>query len=215
MKDLLNRRLLLAGLGGAAGMAALAPRAMADNEPPQPAYIDLAGHMPPLEFRMQDVEDGKTVTAADFRGHPVILYFGFTRCPDTCPLTMQNAARLVRKLGTRGAHVRVLFVTVDLEYDTAPRLKAFMAQFGKPPVFTGLRGTPADLQAAAKRYGVFYQAPTGPDSPDPVSAIGHSDATYLFAPNGAAAALLSALPTSEPKLGKDATLIRKLMEQTA
>jgi protein SCO1/2 len=205
--SLLSRRMILG-----TGLAALAAPALADEPaPPQPAYIDLAGHMPPLQFRMEDVETGRIVTAADFRGHPVILYFGFTRCPDTCPLTMQNAARLVQKLGADGSKLRVIFVTVDLTYDTAHRLKTFMAQFGKPPVFTGLRGTPAELKAAAKRYGVFYKAPSGPDSPDPVSAIGHTDATYLFAPDGKIVALLAALPTSRPKLGKDVTLIRRML----
>lgn len=205
--SLLSRRMILG-----TGLAALAAPALADEPaPPQPAYIDLAGHMPPLQFRMEDVETGRMVTAADFRGHPVILYFGFTRCPDTCPLTMQNAARLVQKLGADGQKLRVIFVTVDLTYDTAPRLKTFMAQFGKPPVFTGLRGTRAELKAAAKRYGVFYKAPSGPDSPDPVSAIGHTDATYLFAPDGKIVALLAALPTSQPKLGKDAALIRRML----
>jgi protein SCO1/2 len=205
--SLLSRRMILG-----TGLAALAAPALADEPgPPQPAYIGLAGHMPPLQFRMEDVETGRMVTAADFRGHPVILYFGFTRCPDTCPLTMQNAARLVQKLGADGQKLRVIFVTVDLTYDTAPRLKTFMAQFGKPPVFTGLRGTPAELKAAAKRYGVFYKAPSGPDSPDPVSAIGHTDATYLFAPDGKIVALLAALPTSRPKLGKDVALIRRML----
>jgi protein SCO1/2 len=205
--SLLSRRMILG-----TGLTALAAPALADEPaPPQPAYIDLAGHMPPLQFRMEDVETGRMVTAADFRGHPVILYFGFTRCPDTCPLTMQNAARLVQKLGADGPKLRVIFVTVDLTYDTAPRLKTFMAQFGKPPVFTGLRGTPAELKAAAKRFGVFYKAPSGPDAPDPVSAIGHTDATYLFAPDGKIVALLAALPTSQPKLEKDVALIRRML----
>lgn len=204
----LGRRALLAGAGGMACAAAFSSRARADDAA-QPAYIELEGHMKPLEFRMEDVETGKTVTEAAFRGHPVILYFGFTRCPDTCPLTMQNAARLVRMLGADGRNLRVAFVTVDLDYDTSARLKDFMAKFGPPPVFTGLRGSPTELAAMAKRYGVYYKAPTGPDSPDPESAIGHSDATYLFAPDGKAVALLPALPTSQPELPKVATLIRK------
>ncbi|WP_262312951.1 SCO family protein [Acidiphilium sp. AL] len=205
-----GRRALLSGLGSMVCAAALVPNALA-TEPAPPAYVELDGHMKPLAFRMENVETGKIVTEAAFRGHPVILYFGFTRCPDTCPLTMQNAARLVRMLGVDGRKLRIAFVTVDLDYDTPARLKSFMAKFGTPPVFTGLRGTPAELEAAAKRYGVFYKAPAGPDSPDPVSAIGHSDATYLFAPDGKAVAVLTALPGSHPDLGKDAALIRKLI----
>lgn len=210
-----ERRLLLAGFGAAIG-AAIWQRARADEpQLPQPAYIDITGHVPPLEFSMEDVETGRTVTAASFRGHPVILYFGFTRCPDTCPLTMQNAATLLRTLGRHGKDMRVLFATVDLTYDTAPRLKGFMAKFGPPPQFTGLRATPAELKKVADRYGVFYEAPSGPDAPDPVSKIGHSSATYLFGPNGESVALLTALPTAEPKLDQDAMLIRKTMRRAA
>lgn len=200
----LDRRRLLGGIGVTLG-GVLAPRAFAAG----PAYVELEGHLPSLDFRMEDVETGKTATAADFHGHPVILYFGFTRCPDTCPLTMQNAARLVSLMGAKGQGLRILFVTVDLAYDTPARLKGYMAKFGPPPLFTGLRGTPAELKAAAGRYGVFYKAPNGPDSPDPVSGIGHADATYLFAPSGKAIAILTAMPTSQPKLHEVAALIRK------
>jgi len=209
----LDRRALLGGIGSVLAAASLGRRASADQ--PQPAFVDLEGHLASLQFQMEDVETGKIVTETAFRGHPVILYFGFTRCPDTCPLTMQNAARLVRMMGAAGQDLRILFVTVDLEYDTAAHLKAFMAQFGKPPVFTGLRGTPAELKAAAQRFGVFYKAPTGPDSPDPESGIGHSDATYLFGPDGRARALLTALPTANPNLPEIAALIRKTMSGAA
>ena len=205
-----GRRALLSGFGGMVCASAFITGAFA-TEPASPAYVELDGHMKPLEFRMEDVETGKTITEAAFRGHPVILYFGFTRCPDQCPLTMQNAARLVRMLGADGQKLRVAFVTVDLDHVTPARLKAFMAKFGKSPIFTGLRGTPAELKAAAKRYGVFYKAPSGPNSPDPVSAVGHSDATYLFAPDGKAVAVMTALPTGRPDLAKDAALIRKLI----
>lgn len=211
----MERRLLLTGFAAAA-VAALWQRARADEpQMPQPAYIDIAGHVPPLEFQMEDVETGRAVTQAAFRGHPVILYFGFTRCPDTCPLTMQNAAALAGRLGKQGQELRVLFATVDLTYDTASRLKDFMAKFGPPPVFTGLRASPAELRKVANRYGVYYQAPSGPDAPDPVSNIGHSSATYLFGPDGKAVALLAALPTSAPKLDRDAALIRKTMREAA
>ena len=81
------------------------------------------------------------MTEKDFAGHPVILYFGFTRCTDTCPLTMENASRLIRKMGPDGQKLRVLFVTIDPVYDTLPRLKTYMSSFGAPPVIDGLRGS--------------------------------------------------------------------------
>lgn len=212
-RQALARRTML-GLSGLA-LGGLALRsAWADSAPAGPAIVPLEGHLPPLAFRMEDVETGRPVTEAAFRGHPVILYFGFTRCPDTCPLTMQNAAKLVTLLGKDGPDLRVAFVTIDLAYDTQARLKAYVAKFGKPPVFTGLRGTPAELKAAAKRFGVYYRAPTGPDSPDPESAIRHSSATYLFGPDGRAVALLASFPTSRPDLPAVAALIRKTMDRS-
>lgn len=206
----IGRRPLLGGLVSAFGTSALAGPARAETA--GPAIVPLEGHLPALKFRMTDVETGRPVTEAAFRGHPVILYFGFTRCPDTCPLTMQNAQHLVSTMGAAGQQLRILFVTIDLTYDTAPRLKAFLAKFGKPPVFTGLRGTPAELKAAAHRFAVYYKAPSGPDSPDPESAIRHSSATYLFGPDGTALALLPAFPTSKPDLPAVAAFIRKTMK---
>ena len=211
----LSRRMALAGLSASivapwtgafaagSGLVAEAGRA--------PPYVKLDGHMKPLRFQMQLASTGKLVTAADFSGHPVILYFGFTRCPDSCPLTMQHAAQIASRLGANGRDLRVLFVTVDLAYDSIPRLKRFMAKFGPPPVFDALHGAPAALAALAHRYGVMYQAPANGAAPDPVSGIGHSDATYLFAPDGTAIAILSALSGADPGVGKDAALICTLI----
>ncbi len=204
-----TRRMVLRGGLAAGGLAALIPH---NGWADMPASIPIAGHLPDLQFSMEDAETGQPVTAAAFQDHPVILYFGFTRCPDTCPLTMQNAARLVHRLGKQAAGLRILFVTIDPDYDTAARLKTFLAQFGAPPIFTGLRGTPDQLRRLAARYGVYYKAPSGPNSPDPVSAVGHSDATYLFGPTGKAVAILPTLPTARPKLPQLATLLRPLLK---
>jgi protein SCO1 len=105
---------------GAGAMFSLSPT----GEAATPRSVDVQGQFPSLAFTMTRSSDGALVTAADFYGRVVILYFGFTRCPDTCPLTMQNAARVLQKLGPLASRVRVLFVTVDLAYDTVPRLKA-------------------------------------------------------------------------------------------
>lgn len=198
-RQALDRRTML-GLSGLA-LGGLALRsAWADSAPAGPAIVPLEGHLPPLAFRMEDVETGRPVTEAAFRGHPVILYFGFTRCPDTCPLTALNAARLFGMLGKAKEKTRFLFVTVDLAYDTPARLKQYLAQFGPPPYIDGLHGTPAQLHAFARRYAVFYKAPTGPGTPDPESAIRHSDAVYLFGPFGKALALINDFGDANPHL---------------
>ncbi len=167
--------------GGASAIAGLAPA------------VSVAGAFPNLAFTMQRSSDGKTVTAADYRGQVVILYFGFTRCPDICPLTMQNAARVLARMGALASRMRVLFVTIDLDYDTLPRLKSYLANFGAPPEIDGLRGTPAELAHLARRYAVEYQAPASPDAPDPVSKITHSSAVYVFDSRGRAEQILSTM----------------------
>ncbi len=197
-------------MGGA--LAAALPRFVLadDDQPSGPPYADIKGQLPALRFDMNLASTGAPITAAHFAGHPVILYFGFTRCTDTCPLTMENAARLVRKMGAAGQDLRVLFVTIDPVYDTLPRLKTYMANFGPPPVIDGLRGTNAQLQAMAKLYGVQYTAVTSADTPDPVANISHSVAVYGFGPNGQARYILGTLAEDKPDLATVASLMTPL-----
>lgn len=155
------------------------------------AVVSVRGHLAPLAFTMRRASDGREVTAAAYRGDVVLLYFGFTRCPDTCPLTAYNAARLLALLGKDAARVRFLFVTIDLAHDTSARLKRYLAEFGPPPEIDGLRGTPAQLHALATRYFIYYHAPTNPNAADPISAIVHASAVYLFGPHGEAEDIIS------------------------
>lgn len=197
---------------GLAGAALAAPGlAFADDAASGPAYADVTGALPDLQFEMTLASTDETVSAARFKGHPVILYFGFTRCTDTCPLTMQNAARLVRHMGAKGTDLRVLFVTIDPVYDTLARLKDYMANFGAAPVFDGLRGTSAQLAAMAKLYGVQYSAVTSADAPDPVAGVTHSEAVYGFGPDGAAHYILGTLAETKA----DVNLVAGLMAPLA
>ncbi len=207
MTDLgLGRRRLLAAAG--AGLAMTRP-ALATA--PDAGIVDVAGHFPPLRFTMTSSATGRIVTARDYRSDVVLVYFGFTRCPDSCPLTVQNAARLLRELGPAARHVRFLFVTVDLLHDRPAVLRRFLARFGPPPAINGLYGTPAELQALAKRYAVDYRAPTGPNAADPVSAISHGDALYLFGRDGKAEAIISDFSGARPPLRALAAKIRTLI----
>lgn len=186
--------------------------AFADDNFSGPPYADVTGQLPSLEFNMHLASTGEPVTAAHFLGHPVILYFGFTRCTDTCPLTMENAALLVKKMGARGQDLRVLFVTIDPIHDTLPRLKNFMAKFGPPPVIDGLRGDTEHLAAFAKRFGVQYSAVTTADTPDPVSKISHSMAVYGFGADGNARYILGTLASAQPDLPMVASLMTPLLK---
>lgn len=162
-----------------------------------PPGSDINGRLPALAFSGVRSSDGKHVTAADYRGKIVVTYFGFTRCRDVCPLTMHNMAVILQRMGSLAEEMRVLFVTIDLAYDTRPRLKSFLAKFGPPPEVDGLRTSPAELAALSKRYYFEYQAPSGPNSPDPISKITHSSWVYVFGPHGRARDLLANIAAAD------------------
>lgn len=177
------------------------------------ADVSVRGQLRPLSFTMTLSSSGRKITAADFRGDVVLLYFGFTRCPDTCALTTYNAARLLPLLGSDAARVRYLFVTIDLAHDTLPILRRYLAEFGAPPEINGLHGTPSELEALAKRYFIYYKAPSSPDAPDPVSGISHASGVYLFGPDGQALDLVSDLGGADAALPPLAQRIRLVLAE--
>jgi len=97
---------------------------------------------------------GKPVKAADFQGKVVVMFFGFTHCPDVCPPTMAKLAVLMKRLGDDAQRVQVLFVTVDPENDTVKQLAGFVPQFH--PSFIGLTGTDKEIAAVTSEYKVAY-----------------------------------------------------------
>ncbi len=137
---------------------------------------DISGLMPTLDFTLTEADDGAVVHAKDFRGHVVLLYFGYTHCPDVCPTTLSRLSHAVAALGTLAQQVRILFVSVDPARDTAAQLKAYAAAFG--PQVVGLHGTQAELKALTKRYRVSY----GYGKPDAHGnyEVSHSSAVYVF-----------------------------------
>lgn len=107
---------------------------------------------PAADFALTD-HDGRPVTLASYRGAPVLLFFGFTNCPDVCPMTLTRLGAAVRALGDDAADVRVLLVTVDPARDTPAALKAYAARFG--PFVTGLTGDSATLAKVRADYGAY------------------------------------------------------------
>jgi protein SCO1 len=156
--------------------------------------IDMTGISPPLQLSMTSASDGKEVTAADFRGDVVLLYFGYTFCPDVCPLTLSNVANILKRLGDRADHVRVLFVTVDPARDTLPVMKQYASAFA--PQIVGLRGTPDELASLARRYRIEYSVT--PASDGHPYAVTHSSAIYVFDQTGAARLLIPSLASQSP-----------------
>jgi protein SCO1/2 len=170
----------------------------------------MTGTLPALSFTMMRASDGKVVRAADYRGKIVLLYFGYTFCPDVCPTTLLNLTLMLKKLGPLADRIRVLFVTVDPGRDTLEVLKQYAGAFAAQTV--GLRGTPDELAALAKRSRVAYSVePATKDHPYTVS---HSSAVYVFDRNGDIKLLFSGLSTAKPDIDGYADDLRALAGQT-
>ena len=169
--------------------------------------IDITGSVPRLAFRMTDAATGRTVTAADFRGKIVLLYLGYTHCPDVCPLTLHNIAVILHRLGPQAARVRVLFVSVDPTRDTLPVLRDYAALFG--PEFVGLRPDANALARLARRYRLAYSvAPATATHPYEVT---HSAAVFVFDQNGEGRLLVPSLAQAHPDLAATTEDLERLL----
>ncbi len=131
-------------------------------------------------FTLQDGA-GKTVTDRDFRGKYMLVYFGYTHCPDVCPITLNTIAEALDKLGPKAQRIVPLFITVDPKRDTAPVVKQYAAAFG--PSFVGLTGSAAEIATVAKEYRVYYAEHRTGEAPDDYS-MDHSSVLYLMDSNG-------------------------------
>lgn len=148
---------------------------------PHYALKNITGLVPALAFQLTD-QDGRAVTAADYRHDVVLLYFGYTQCPDECPTTLTSLANALHTLGPRASRVRVLFVSVDPRRDTTAVLKRYVNNFG--PEFVGLRGDPSELTTLSKRYRIAYHY----EQPDKYGnyEVDHSSAIFVFDGRGRA-----------------------------
>lgn len=123
---------------------------------------------------------GKPRTLADFKGKAVVVFFGYTQCPDVCPTTMAEMASVMQKLGPLADQVQVLFITLDPERDTQQLLANYVPAFDKR--FIGLRGTPEQTAKTAKEFKVFYAKVPGSE---PGSyTIDHTAGSYVFDRDG-------------------------------
>jgi protein SCO1/2 len=143
---------------------------------------DVQGHLPDLKFQMTN-DLGQPVTAASYRGKIVLLYFGYTHCPDVCPLTLVHLHTVLQKLGKQANDVQVLFVTVDPVRDTVPVLHQYVTAFD--PRIVGLTGTQNAIATLAKRYRAFFQRETPQSSSSSGDyQVTHSSAIYVFGRKG-------------------------------
>lgn len=140
---------------------------------------DITGADFAKSFKLTD-HSGKVRTLADFKGQVVLLFFGYTHCPDICPTTMADLAKAMKLLGEDSRRVQVLFVTVDPERDTPQLLAQYVPSFY--PSFLGLYGTLDEIAATASDYKIYYskQASDGQAK----YTIDHSAGVYAYDPDG-------------------------------
>ena len=124
-------------------------------------------------FRLIDSHD-RVVTSRDFKGRYLLVYFGYTNCPDVCPTTLQSVVQALRLLGARAAAIQPIFITVDPEHDTPSVVGSYLARLS--PRLLGLTGTPPELEAVEKAYHVTVETTA--------TGIDHSAVLYLMAPDG-------------------------------
>jgi protein SCO1 len=173
---MLRRTILV--LGAALGVSAC-DKASAPSPGASFQGIDITGADYAKELSLPDV-DGRVRPLAEFRGKAVVVFFGFTQCPDVCPTTLSELAAVKKELGASGERVQTVFVTIDPERDSAEILKNYVAAFG--PDVIALRGTPEQTLAAAKSFRVFYQKVPGRE-PGSYS-MDHTAGAYVFDPQG-------------------------------
>ena len=162
---------------------------------------DVAGHMPDLDFQLVD-DHGKPVTGQDYRGKVTLLYFGYTHCPDVCPLTLAQLHVVMQRLGPLADGARILFVSVDPARDTPEVMHAYVNAFD--PRAVGLTGQPRDIEALSKRYRSAFSRE--PDQGNGQYEVSHSSAIYIFDRNGKAR-LLSTPDRSQDDLVHDLHLL--------
>ncbi|MEO6968069.1 MAG: SCO family protein [Rhodanobacteraceae bacterium] len=151
------------------------------HAPPPWQLNDVRGHLPDLQFNLTS-DNGKPASAADFRGKYVLMYFGYTNCPDVCPLTLGHLHLVMQRLGADAGKVQILFVSVDPARDTPQVLHQYVSAFD--PRIVGLTGTSAQIAAMAKNYRAAFNRDAA--QPDGGYQVSHSSGIYIFDMQGRA-----------------------------
>ena len=145
------------------------------TEPVKFNSVDITGANYARDFALTD-HNGKARTLADFKGKVVVLFFGFTQCPDVCPTTLADMAQVKNRLGKKADELQVLLVTLDPQRDTPAVLSQYVPGFD--PTFIGLTGTPEEIAKTAKEFKVFYQKVAGKTATS--YSLDHTAASYVF-----------------------------------
>ncbi len=176
LTETLDRRKFVVGVS--AGLALASPffvrPTLADQDTPPPLASLFGG-----PFSLID-HNGKPRTDRDFLGKFMLIYFGYTFCPNICPVNLQNNADAIQILGEKGKQIVPLFITTDPERDTVDVLKKHVAKFGEGLI--GLTGTEQQISSVAKAYRIRRRKVVTPDEPDYL--VDHTSFTFLMGPDG-------------------------------
>jgi protein SCO1/2 len=180
MIALMNKRSALKVIASSAGIVWATSQLLACSDgAPKFTAIDITGADYAKDFALTD-HNGKPRTLQDFKGKIVMMFFGYTHCPDVCPTSMVEMATIKKLLGKDAERLQCLFVTVDPERDRPEMLKAYMENFD--PTFLALYTTPEKTAAIAKDYKVYYKKV---DGPTPTSyTIDHTAGSYVYDTQG-------------------------------
>jgi protein SCO1/2 len=176
----MNKRSAIRHLGAAA-LLTIGTGLLGACSDSKPAFssVDVTGVNYAKEFELTD-HNGKTRHLSDFKGKVVVMFFGYTQCPDVCPTSMAELAEVKKLLGADGDKLQGLFVTVDPARDTPEVLRGYMENFD--PTFLALYTTPDRLETLAKDFKVYYKRV---DGKTPTSyTMDHSAGSYIYDPQG-------------------------------
>ena len=181
--------LVFAALGAAAIFLAL----KAPEGPVSPAAIDVAGSDIGGPFTLTD-QTGKRVTSAEIIDGPTLIYFGYTYCPDVCPVDVAIMASVTEMLAERGIEVTPVFITIDPARDTPESLAYYVEAMH--PGMIGLTGSAEEIKAAADAYNVYYRRVDAEDSAAGY-LMDHTTFTYFVTPDGVEAVFRRGYPPEE------------------
>ena len=162
-------------------LSALVVLALSACSPEAPKFnaIDITGADYAKGFTLSD-HNGQTRSLSDFKGKVVVLFFGYTQCPDVCPTALTELAEVKKLLGPQGDRLQGLFISIDPERDTPALMKDYMGSFD--PGFLALHATPEQLVDLAKSFKVYYKKVEG--STPGSYTMDHSAGSYVYDPKG-------------------------------
>ena len=196
----MNKRQWLGGLG----LTALLALVGCGQDKPAFRGVDITGATYAQGWELAD-QNGQVRTLKDFAGKAVVVFFGYTQCPDVCPTSMQELAEVKRLLGKDGERLEGVFITVDPERDTAELLQSYMANFD--PSFVALRAsTPEQLDKVTKDFKIYFKKVEGKT---PTSyTMDHSAGSYTFDAQGRVR-LYNRYGSGAPALAEDLKILLK------